>query len=308
MRNKYLDQRTAWDIDQIVSKILRDLGDPNPPLNLDEVRELLKLNREYYSSADDSALREFVNRAIIAGKQMLMRPTLILDVVRNCDLKALYLPDRKRILIDSTQPQIKWRWFEGHETIQSLVGWHGTVMHGDSILELSPACHEQLEAEANFGAGRLLFLRQKFDDIAKGSQLSFDLVKTISRIFKNTLTTTMWRLIEAADFPALGVVSQHPRYPDQSFDPHNPCRYFVRSKKFIERFSAVTEVEIHSLMRKHCSFRRRGPIGCADIVLSDDRGEQHLFYFDSFHNGHETLAIFAYLRPHPVAVGLPRSI
>src|SRR6266567_5909444 len=131
MRNKHLDQHTASDIDQIVSKILRGLGNPNPPLNLDEVRDLLKLDREYYSSADDGALREFVNRAIIAGKQVLMRPTLILDVVRKFDLKALYLPDRERILIDSTQPSIKWRWFEGHETIHSQVPWHGVVMQGD---------------------------------------------------------------------------------------------------------------------------------------------------------------------------------
>jgi hypothetical protein len=304
MRNRYLDQRTATDIDQIVAKILRGLGNPDPPLELDEVRELLKLNREYYSSADDSALQEFVNRAIIAGRQVFMRPTLILDVVRKCDLKALYLPDRKRILIDSTQPQIKWRWFEGHETIHSVVRWHGIVMHGDSILELSPACHEQIEAEANYGAGRLLFLRGRLDEIAKASQLSFELIKTVSKEFRNTLTTTLWRLIEAADSPALGVVSQHPHYTDQTFDPENPCRYFIRSKTFVERFSAVDEVAIFTLMRRHCTFSRGGPIGSADVAIADDRGEEHLFHFEAFYNRYETLAVFTYLRPRSTFVRL----
>lgn len=307
MRNKYLDQQTARDIDQLVSKILRGLGNPNPPLNLDEVRDLLELDREYFSSLDDGALREFVSRAIIAGKQISMRPTLILDVVRKCDLKALYLPDRKRILIDSTQPQLKWRWFEGHETIHSVVPWHGVLMQGDSILELNPACHEQIEAEANYGAGRLLFLQERFNEIAVASPISFELVKAISHQFKNTMTSTLWRLIEAADFPALGAVTQHPRRTDENFDPNHPCRYFIRSRQFEGRFSTISELEIFALMRRHCSYQRGGPIGCADLVLSDDRGEEHLFHFEAFHIKWETLAIFTYFRPRPTAVGICKT-
>ncbi|MGO9269268.1 MAG: ImmA/IrrE family metallo-endopeptidase [Terriglobia bacterium] len=307
MRNKYLDQQTASDIDHQVSKILRGLGNPDPPLNLDEVRALLELNREYYSSVDDGALREFAGRARIAGKQILMRPTLILDMVRKWDLKALYLPDRKRILIDSSQPEKKWRWFEGHETIHSVIPWHEVLMHGDTIHSLSPACHEQIEAEANYGAGRLLFLQERFDKIAKGLQISFDLVKAINRDFQNTMTSTLWRLVETTDIPALGVVSQHPRRTDDNFDPKNPCRYFIRSKQFEERFSAISELEIFALMRRHCSYQRGGPIGSAELVLSDDRGEEHLFHFEAFHIRYETLAVFTYRRPRPTAVGLCRT-
>jgi hypothetical protein len=32
--------------------------------------------------------------------------------------KAFYLPDRKRVLIDSSQPKLKWRWNEAHEIIR----------------------------------------------------------------------------------------------------------------------------------------------------------------------------------------------
>ncbi|MGD1102187.1 MAG: DUF955 domain-containing protein [Terriglobia bacterium] len=267
----------------------------------------MELDREYYSSVDDGALREFVSRARIAGKQMLTRPMLILDMVRKWDLKALYLPDRKRILIDSSQPQKKWRWFEGHETIHSVIPWHEVLMHGDTIHSLSPACHEQIEAEANYGAGRLLFLQEKFDSVAKGSQISFDLAKTINHDFQNTMTSTLWRLVESADIPALGVVSQHPRRTDENFDPKNPCRYFIRSRKFEERFSAISELEIFAFMRRNCSSQRGGPIGSADLVLSDDRGEEHLFHFEAFHIKYETLASFTYLRPHPTVLGLGRA-
>ena len=61
MRNKHLDKRTRTDIDGQVSKILRGLSNPDPPLSLDDVRELLRLDRDYYSTTNDSALREYVS-------------------------------------------------------------------------------------------------------------------------------------------------------------------------------------------------------------------------------------------------------
>ncbi len=66
----------------MVAKILRGLGNPEPPLVLDDVRTLQKLERHYYSSVDDGPLREFISRAYIGPKQVFSRPTLILDVVR----------------------------------------------------------------------------------------------------------------------------------------------------------------------------------------------------------------------------------
>jgi hypothetical protein len=115
MRNTFLDVRTTRDIDAVVSKILKGLGNPEPPLDLDDVRTLQKLDRQYYSSVEDGPLREYISKAYIGAKQVFLRPTLILEVVRKRSLKALYLPDRKRILIDSSEPQLKWRWNEAHE-------------------------------------------------------------------------------------------------------------------------------------------------------------------------------------------------
>jgi hypothetical protein len=80
---------------------------------------LLKLDRKYYSSTDDSFLREMVSKAMIAGKQIIAGPTLLLDVVRKFDLKAFWVPDRRRVMIDKSQPETKWRWNETHEIIHS---------------------------------------------------------------------------------------------------------------------------------------------------------------------------------------------
>jgi hypothetical protein len=62
LRNLHLRKTTAADIDRQVTKVLRGLGNPKPPLCLDDVRELLKLDREYNSKTSDGILRETVSR------------------------------------------------------------------------------------------------------------------------------------------------------------------------------------------------------------------------------------------------------
>jgi hypothetical protein len=46
-------------------------------------------------------------------------------------------------------------------------------MMGDTEYSLRPECHEKVEAEANYGAGRLLFLQGIFDELIKGPQTNF---------------------------------------------------------------------------------------------------------------------------------------
>lgn len=239
-----------------------------------------------------------MSRAKVAGKQLILRPTLILDAVRKWDLKALYVPDPRRILIDQEQFEPKWRWNEAHETIHSVVPWRQSLMHGDSLYTLSPSCHEDIEAEANYGAGRLLFLQDRFDTFARDSATSFDTVKAASKLFKNTMTSCLWRLIECLDNPAAAVVSQHPRYSDDKFNAAKPCRYFIRSRPFAARFEAFTELAVFEKIRSYCKWNKRGPLGGEEVALTDDRGEEHVFAFETFHNSHEALTLITYVRRH----------
>lgn len=305
MRNRFLDERTARDIDTMVAKILRGLGSPEPPLILDHVRALQKLDRHYYSSVDDGPLREFVSRAYIGTKQVFSRPTLILDVVRKRSLKALYLPDRRRVLIDSSQPKLKWRWSETHEIIHDGIPWHQETMFGDTEYTLSPDCHEQIEAEANYGAGRLLFFQEKFREFVSGSEPTFELIKAATKRYGNTMTSTLWRLVEVLDIPALGIVGAHPRGNTDPNGAAPQCRYFIRSRTFIERFANVTEDAACEVLRAHASSRRGGPIANDEVILVDDRGEQQIFHLESFYNGHEALTIFVLKRS--VLVRMPVS-
>jgi hypothetical protein len=305
MRNRFLDERTATDIDALVAKILRGLGNPDPPLVLDDVRALQKLDRHFYSSVEDGPLREFVSRAYIGAKQVFARPTLILDVVRKRSLKALYLPDRRRVLIDSSQPRLKWRWSEAHEIIHDGVPWHQDTMFGDPEYTLSPACSDQIEAEANYGAGRLLFFQDQFREFVSGAEPTYALVKAASKRFGNTMTSSLWRLVEALDIPALGLVGPHPRENQRGTAEERQCKYFIRSRSFIERFSNVTEQTASAILRDNSSYRQGGPIADCEVILPDDRGEQQLFHLESFYNCHQALTLFTHRSP--VVIKIPVS-
>ena len=308
IKNRFLEERTARDIDTQVTKILRGLGNPTRPIELAEVRELLTLDRQYYSSADDSFLREMVSKAMIAGKQIIARPTLLLEVVRKFDLKAFWVPDRRRIMIDKSQPEPKWRWNETHEIIHSVVPWHDGAMMGDTEYTLTPGGHEQVEAEANYGAGRLLFLQGLFDEYVRGSKPSFDLVQGAKKQFGNTLTTSFWRLVEALDIPALGVIGKHPHHGRKEIDLAQPFRYFVGSRKFLELFSGVTETDAFAMVKSYCSWNKKGPLGQKELIIADDNGDEHVFLFETFSNSYDVFTLITYVRRHDVLVAVPQSI
>ena len=163
-RNYIIASKTANDIDGRVKRVLRGLDYPEPPLCLDDVRELLQLDREFYTADDPGIVKEVISRMRVGGIQVYRRPTLLIDAIKKLSLKALYIPDSKRILLDETLPILKHRWNEAHEIGHSIIPWHHDVMLGDNRLTLSQDCQEYVEAEANFAAGRLLFLRDRFSD------------------------------------------------------------------------------------------------------------------------------------------------
>jgi hypothetical protein len=70
-------ERNARDIDQQVAKVMRGLGSLEPPIRLQDVRELLRLDLGYYSSSDTGLIRETISRLKVAGKQVIARPTIL---------------------------------------------------------------------------------------------------------------------------------------------------------------------------------------------------------------------------------------
>lgn len=310
MKNLPIDPFAAQDITDQVDKILRGLGNPEPPLDLRDVRELLKLDRQFYSTTQTGPLGEFVSKVKIGAKQLAMRPTLILDVIQKAKLKALWLPDRKRILIDESIPDLKKRHAEGHEITHSITPHHAPFLFGDDGETLRHSCHEKLEGEANFGSGQLLFLRGRFIEEAQDLPLTLDTVRVLAKTFGNTITMTLWRVIEEAHKgePIFGIISVHPKYLAADFDPLKPCRYFIESPAFRDRFDTVTEVAVFRAIQGYASRARGGPLGEDDVVLAGRDGERHRFHMESFFNGYEALTLGTHLGPVRPQVVVPQKL
>jgi hypothetical protein len=236
----------------------------------------------------------------IAGKQVLLRPTVLADAIRKLSLKALYLPDQKRIYLDGTLPVLKHRWNETHEIGHSIIPWHADMMLGDDEQTLTPLCHAMIEAEANYAAGQLLFMQGRFGDEANASPPSLVHIQKLKKCFGNTLTSTLWRFVERAhaNVPMVGLVTVHPhpsRRPE-GFDATEPCRYCIESPLFAASFRSVTESHLFSLASTYCGAQRGGFLGEAEVILTDDVGEQHLFHFQTFFNRYDALTLAVWRR------------
>ena len=284
--------REQSEIEQLVGKILRDLGNPEPPLNLEAVRQLLSLDLRYYSSTDVGPLAEFAHRIRVAGKRIKADPGLLIEALKKVKLSGLWIPDNRRILIDQEVPEAKHRWIEAHEITHSFVPWHAALHLGDNALTLDPTCHEIIEAEANFGAGRLLFFGDRFVAEASDCAPSFQSIQELKGRYENTLTSTFWRFVEDRDPDALcfGLISQHPRYPEIGARPSgNPVHHFITSRGFHRRFSSTSDAMVYAIVKRNCSWKRRGPVLEAVDVLVDQDGSSVEFVLEGFSNSYQLL-------------------
>ncbi len=298
-KNTLLLPATKKDIEERVERVLRGLGNPEPPLRLEDVRALLKLDLAFYTATDPGLAREAISRIRVAAIQVFNRKTLIIDAIRKFSLKALYLPDQKRILLDGDEPVKKHRWSEAHEAGHSLLPWHEAMMHGDNQHTLSQSCTDHIEAEANYAAGRMLFLSGRFVEEARSSSLEIDTIKRLHKTFGNTLASTLWRFVESVGEtqPVVGLMSCHPHVSRQpsTFDPAKPCKHFIQSDAFQARFGRLSEVEIFNAIRQYCGRQRGGILGSSELILLDDNGSPHRFAFETFYNSFDALTLGVYL-------------
>jgi len=280
------------EIRALIVRIINDIGNPEPPVPLDHVRDLLNLDLKYYSATDPSMLLSISHRIKLGGKRLIDKGAEVLNVLSKAKLSGIWLPDNNRILIEENVPQPKQRFIEAHEIVHSLTPWHRETLLGDNEFTLSPACHAQIEAEANYGAGKLLFLMDKFVDDARDVQLNWKNIKSLKGRYGNTLTTTLWHTIEERDpdHPVLGIISKHPKHDDIGGGKNGEnCSHFIKSRGFRLRFPHVTSEDIYEIVRKYVGYQRGGPVGDGSAQLIDANGQVYEFVFESFSNTYDVL-------------------
>ncbi len=298
MSQHIVSTKSKKDIDSIIDRVLRDLGTPEPPLELAHVRELLRLDRQYYSSTDPSIVKAFVSKVYIAGQQLRLRPMLLLDAIKHLDIKALYIPDGKRILIDDTQPKLKHRWNESHEISHTLIPWHDDTMFGDTEQSLSPAYHAEIEAEANYSSGRLLFLGDRFIEESRSVPSSISNIKNLALRYRNTITSTLWRHVESTIVPAIAIISGHPVHDLTPFSPTESCKHTIYSPAFVRQFGLTDGGLLLPQIASYCSAKKGGPLGSGEIIIPDLNRDAHLFAFETFFNRYQAISLGIYIGKH----------
>jgi hypothetical protein len=291
--NGKLEENEKRDIREQVERILRDLGNPEPPLKLAEVRTLLSLDLQYYRSSDPGLLAELTHRFTLFARKSI--PDLgrhLLSALKKSQLCAFWVPQSSRILVDEDVPKPKHRWIEAHEIIHSVVPWHRDFLLGDNLETVDPACRAILELEANYGAGRLLSLQDRLASEARDLALTFSSIKSLAKRYNNSIVSTFWRAVEDRDptQPVFGVISIHPRHPDiGAHNGSNPWRYYIRSAAFRTQFSTTGPETVFELISQYASNKRTGPIFSAVHVLPNAIGEDWEFQIESFSTKHALL-------------------
>lgn len=284
MKNPQVGNSEKRQIETAVRRLLSDMKGVEPPLNLTAVRSQLHLDLDYYSSKDPGLLKEFIHSIKVAGQVLFNRKAMLGKVIDKLGLRGMLFWDQNRILLDKELHPSRFRWAEGHEIGHTFCSWHKYYLLGDSKNELSPACHAAIEAEANYAAGHLLFMQDRFAAELMSSPLSMASLKALHQRFGNSHASTLWRMVEqyAGPHPLIGIVSEHPHYLTEDFDDCEPCRYVIESPAFRAKFSDTTEIKLFEILTHLCSRSSRGPLGTDEIELIDNNGDRHVFVFESF--------------------------
>jgi len=290
-----MDEFTTRDIDERVEKILKEIGILEPPVDLEDVLDFLDLHRGYYDLTNPNLVQEVTHRLKIGAFK-------IKEILGKVDLRGLWYPDEKKILIDESIPEIKKRWVSSHEIGHRIVPWHKDFIFGDTAETLDPEYHETLEAEANYAASSMLFLSGRFTEEARDFSQCINSVKKLSKIYGNSTTMTLRRFTQySSDLPSAAVISK-PHWKDEHiFDSNEDlCRYFIPSSRFGSEFPSITSTLLIDQIKSFTRERRGGPVGEGEIVLLDANGQAHSFVGESFFNRYDILTLIVYKGKVPV--------
>ena len=108
---------------------------------------------------------EDVQRAagIRARRDIAELPAALVERPARPLLGALWFEPRE-VFVDLSQPAPRRRFTDAHEAMHALCPWHEAALLQDTEAELSHDATEAIEAEANFGAGLLIFQGRRFAD------------------------------------------------------------------------------------------------------------------------------------------------
>ena len=293
MSKLLLSQSTMQDIEKRVDRVLKEIGNPAPPIPHVMIREALRLDMAYFQKDDPGIISEVWSRLKRGTKQILQRPSILKDMIESRSLRAAYSPDIKRIYVDGELHPFKKRWGETHECVHGLLPWHQNYMMGDDKHTLTQVCREKLEAEANYGTGRLLFAGNRFTEELADLPCSIRTAADLSKSYKNSLTSTLWWIVESSDdMPVLAYICPN-HSPDGLYATPGAesDTHFVKSALFSAQFSNIQDGEVNKILNSYVRPNARYFAGEKAEILRDVNGNPHVFHFETINNRYSYLTL-----------------
>lgn len=279
-----IDQATRAEIDKITSGILKDAGMKDPPFLIDRLIAHLQLHHGFYDLEDPSFLQRLRHKIVVGG----LKIASITEKIRLC---GIWLPDMRKILVNSSLPGAKIDWTSFHDASHAVLPWHKDFFMGDTAQTLDPDFQEMLESEANYGASAFMFGGQLFTKEALHYAPEWNSVQALKKRYKKSLTTTLRRFVQFShDIPMAMVVNTAWWDPKPEGQEHR-VRHFVGSGLFGTQFACVTRDWILTQINANTRRRKGGIVGEFGLMVADVDGVLHQFNAESFYNTHDVLTL-----------------
>ena len=209
-------------------------------------------------------------------------------------LGALWF-DERTIFVEEEQSGARRRFTEAHELMHALCPWHEAVLREDGSDELFRIAVDQIEAEANLGAGMLLFQGRHFADRVASERPSISAALTLAREYGTSRHAALHHLVRTHPAAlAMLVVGRLPRR-----DGSLPVWRSVESCRYRKRFDRAAAaipggLPRDSPLRELVEAARRSsePAG-ARLSWTDARGGVRRVRAEAHYNRHAFLVLLA---------------
>jgi hypothetical protein len=149
-------------------------------------------------------------------------------------LGALWF-ERREVYVDLAQPEPRRRFTDAHEAMHALCPWHEAALREDTDAELFRETSLEIEAEANFGAGLLIFQGRRFAERIADAPRDMATVLALAAEHGASRQATLHQF--AQHHPAPVALLSIGRFPQR--DGSLPVWRTVASPAFRRRFGRV---------------------------------------------------------------------
>jgi hypothetical protein len=202
-----------------------------------------------------------------------------------------YWHDERIVFIDPEQPEHRLFWTDAHEGTHAMCPWHAEILRLDDENTLFKQLRAGVEAEANYGAGHLIFQGGRFHRRALKDQVSIRTPLELSGKYGASRHATLHYYVEEhPDVVALLIAGRF-----QHEDGSIPIWHSIESAAFHRRFGRLKDrlpdgkllytdgdrAPLAEILRaSHVAVDPPSKI----VQIPDTRGSKHPFVAEAFFN------------------------